>query len=49
MAAAVPFVMPTPADAARVTRRCAEIAGRTPVRKLRFRRDPGFWSVIDDE
>lgn len=48
LAACVPFVMTQPANAQRVTQICAEIAARVPVRALHFRRDAGFWSVIDE-
>jgi hypothetical protein len=47
LSACVPFVMSRPADAGRVLALCAEITARVPVRTLHFRRDPGFWKVID--
>jgi hypothetical protein len=30
-----------------VTEICSDIAARVPVRVLNFRRDDGFWKVID--
>jgi hypothetical protein len=47
LAACVPFVMSRPLGAQAVTAICADLAGSVPVRYLRFRRDPGFWRVID--
>ncbi|MBI4787234.1 MAG: hypothetical protein HY782_09330 [Chloroflexi bacterium] len=47
LAACVPFVMSQPANIARVTDVCADLAARVPIRELYFRRDSGFWSVID--
>jgi hypothetical protein len=48
LAASVPFVMSQAHSAGRVLSLCAEINRRVPARLLRFRRDPGFWSVIDE-
>lgn len=47
LAACVPFVMAQPAQSARVMETCAALAAHVPVRALYFRRDPGFWEVID--
>lgn len=44
----VPFVMAQPENAARVTNVCFDLARRVPLRELHFRRDDGFWSVIDN-
>lgn len=43
----VPFVMLQPENARRVTDVCLDLATRVPVRALHFRRDAGFWDVID--
>ncbi|MBM3131071.1 MAG: hypothetical protein FJ009_20890 [Chloroflexi bacterium] len=43
----VPFVMAQPENAQRVTNVCLDLATRVPLRELHFRRDDGFWSVID--
>ncbi len=43
----VPFVMAQPENARRVTDICFDLATCVPVRALHFRRDDGFWSVID--
>ncbi len=48
LARCVPFVMGQPEHARRVTDICFDLAQRVPVRTLHFRRDDGFWSVIDD-
>lgn len=47
LAACVPFVMAQPAQSNRVMETCAALAARVPVRAMHFRRDPGFWEVID--
>ena len=47
LSACVPFVMGQPANIARVTQVCADLAARVPIRKLHFRRDGGFWEVLD--
>ena len=47
LSACVPFVMGQPANAARVTQACVDLAARVPIRTLHFRRDGGFWEVID--
>jgi hypothetical protein len=47
LSACVPFVMAQPANARRVAEFCAALAAAVPVRALHFRRDAGFWSVID--
>lgn len=43
----VPFVMTQPENARRVTQICLDLATRVPVRAMHFRRDAGFWDVID--
>jgi hypothetical protein len=43
----VPFVMNQPENAHRVTQVCLDFATCVPVRVLHFRRDAGFWNVID--
>jgi len=48
LAACVPFVMTQPAVAGRVLALCRQITAGVPPRLLYFRRDPGFWSVLDD-
>jgi hypothetical protein len=48
LAAAVPFVMEQREHAARVMDICADLERAVPVRALHFRRDPGFWGVIDE-
>jgi hypothetical protein len=47
LAQCVPFVMAQPETARRVTDICADLAVRVPVRALHFRRDDGFWEIID--
>jgi hypothetical protein len=47
LAQCVPFVMAQPETARRVTDICADLAARVPVRALHFRRDDGFWEIID--
>lgn len=47
LASCVPFVMSQPANAAMVVELCSDLVGQVPVRALHFRRDPGFWEVID--
>lgn len=47
LAACVPFVMSRPDSAGRVLELCQRIVDAQPVQALHFRRDPGFWSVID--
>lgn len=44
----VPFVMAQPENARRVTEICLDLATRVPVRAMHFRRDAGFWGVIDN-
>ena len=48
LAACVPFVMSQPANAGRVTELCADLVASAPVFALHFRREPGFWSVVDE-
>jgi hypothetical protein len=43
----VPFVMAQPENARRVTEVCFDLATRVPLREMHFRRDAGFWDVID--
>ena len=47
LAACVPFVMGQPATAAAVMEICAGLAAQVPVRTLHFRRDGGFWSLLE--
>ncbi len=47
LTACVPFIMGQAENARRVMEICLELARRVPVRTLRFRRDDGFWDVID--
>lgn len=47
LAACIPFVMVQPASAGRALALCGEIVRRRSPQLLRFRRDPGFWSVIN--
>ena len=47
LASCAPFVMSQPSTARRVMEICADLASSVPVRQLRFRRDPGFWRLID--
>ncbi|MGB8643715.1 MAG: hypothetical protein WCF84_00625 [Anaerolineae bacterium] len=47
LASCIPFVMEQPANAARVIDICSEIQARVPVQALHFRKDAGFWRVID--
>lgn len=47
LAACVPFVMSQPANAWRVAELCADLVASMPVFALHFRREAGFWSVID--
>lgn len=47
LAACVPFVMGQPSAATEVMQICAGLAVRVPVRTLHFRRDAGFWSLLD--
>lgn len=47
LARCVPFVMTQPENARRVTNVCLDLASRVPVRALHFRRDAGFWDVIE--
>ncbi len=47
LAACVPFVMTQSAQTARVVAVCAALAAQVPVRALHFRKDAGFWEVID--
>lgn len=44
----VPFVMAQPDNARRVTEICFDLVTHVPVRALHFRRDDGFWKVIDN-
>ncbi len=48
LAACVPFVMSQPANAGRVAELCADMVASAPVFALHFRREAGFWSVIDE-
>jgi hypothetical protein len=47
LVASVPFVTGQPSGAGRALALCAEISCRVQVKELHFRRDPGFWEVID--
>ena len=47
LASCAPFVMAQAQSAQRVLRICADLAAQIPVRALHFRRDAGFWEVID--
>jgi hypothetical protein len=47
LAASVPFVMGQPAAAKEVVQICTGLAAQVPVRTLHFRRDAGFWSLLD--
>jgi len=48
LAACVPFVMSQPANTWRVAELCADMVASVPVLALHFRREVGFWSVIDE-
>lgn len=48
LAACVPFVMAQPANARRAAEICAALNAAVPARALHFRRDDGFWEVIDE-
>jgi hypothetical protein len=48
LASCVPFVMSQPQNAQRVLKLCDEITRRVAVQSLHFRRDPAFWSVLDE-
>lgn len=48
LASCVPFVMSQPQNAQRVLNLCDEITQRVAVQTLHFRRDPAFWSVLDE-
>jgi hypothetical protein len=47
LAAASPFIVREPALADRLLEVCSRIAKTVPVQQLHFRRDDGFWKVID--
>jgi hypothetical protein len=47
LAACVPFVMSQPENAHRTLALCDEITRLGRVQRLHFRRDAGFWKVID--
>lgn len=47
LAAASPFVVREPALSSRLLELCHRIAQAIPVQRLHFRRDDGFWQVID--
>jgi hypothetical protein len=47
LSACVPFVMKQLSNTERVLERCRAVAGVVPLNALHFRRDPGFWEVID--
>lgn len=47
LVACAPFVTCQAASAQRVTKICSDLATQITVRELHFRRDPGFWEVID--
>jgi hypothetical protein len=47
LASCVPFVMAQPSAARRVSEICIDLATHVQVQSLHFRRDPGFWEVID--
>ncbi len=44
----VPFVMEDPIMSQKVMDICAELATSVPVKELHFRRDKGFWRMIDE-
>ncbi|HKP88148.1 MAG TPA: hypothetical protein VJZ26_18730 [Blastocatellia bacterium] len=46
--ACAPFAMTDARNTKRAMEICSRIAESVPVRALRFRRDPGFWRVIDE-
>ncbi len=48
LAACVPFVMEDPFQVQRVLAVCAQIEKTTNIKELHFRKDAGFWEVIDD-
>ncbi len=48
LAACVPFIMFQADNARRVTEICADLVAALPAHLLRFRRDPGFWTVLDE-
>lgn len=48
LAACAPFVTTDPATAQRLVQICAQVAAQVPVRELHFRRDSGWWSVLDE-
>jgi hypothetical protein len=48
MAAAAPFVVGSAGQHDRLIRTCSRIAQSTAVYRLSFRKDPGFWTVIDE-
>jgi len=47
LASCVPFVMNQPEMAARVTHICADLVAHVTPRALHFKRDPGFWRLLD--
>lgn len=47
LASCVPFVMAQPTQSTRVVEICAALTREVPVRALHFRKDSGFWEVID--
>lgn len=48
LVACVPFVMQSPVRAKQVLDLCAALATQVPTARLFFRRDPGFWEVVDE-
>lgn len=48
LAASAPFIARESALGAQLLERCYHLARQVPVHQLHFRRDAGFWQVIDD-
>jgi len=48
LAACVPFVSRDAHQSRRVIDLCADVIRHMPVGELTFRRDPGFWEVLDE-
>jgi hypothetical protein len=49
LCACVPFVLNEPQQAARVVALCAALERRVPIAALHFRRDAGFWEVVNGD
>ncbi|MBI3952044.1 MAG: hypothetical protein HY314_16480 [Acidobacteria bacterium] len=45
----IPYVMTTPAMSWRVVELCHGFVAKVPAKKLHFRRDAGFWDVIESD